>query len=141
MGRQHLVGTNKIRVVQEKGGTPLVIRIHPDLQREIDQHPSAMTFIVTAYGAPFSQAGFTSWFVERAVMAGIENRTPHGLRKAAGRRIAEAGCTAHQIMSILGHKSLSEAQKYTADARQEVLAEEAMDRLESETRTGGVKPA
>lgn len=140
MGRQHMVGANKIRVVQEKGGAPLIIRIHPDLQREIDLHPKAMTFVTTAYGAPFSANGFTQWFVEQAVLAGIEKRTPHGLRKAAGRRLAEAGCTAHQIMSILGHKSLSEAQKYTADARQEVLADEAMDRLEGETRTTGVKP-
>ena len=36
---------------------------------------------------------------------------PHGLRKAAGRRLAEAGCTAHEIMSVLGHKTLSEAER------------------------------
>ena len=29
-----------------------------------------------------------------------------GLRKAAGRRLAEAGCSTKQIMAILGHKSL-----------------------------------
>lgn len=132
MGRQHLVGPNKITVVQQKGGKRLTIRIHPDLQREIDQHPSAMTFVTTAAGAPFSEAGFTQWFVEKAVAAGVVGRSPHGLRKAAGRRLAEAGCTAHQIMSILGHSSLSEAERYTRDARQELLADEAMDRLEAE---------
>ena len=140
MGRQHLVGTNKIKVTQQKGGKPLVIRIHPLLQAEIDQCQGEMTFVTTAYGAPFSEAGFTAWFVEQAVKAGIPNRTPHGLRKAAGRHLAEAGCTAHQIMSILGHSSLAEAEKYTRSARQEHLADEAMDRLEAEPRTGGVKP-
>lgn len=138
MGRQHLVGTNKIKVVQQKGGKPLVIRIHPALQAEIDQHRGDLTFIQTAYGAPFSDTGFTSWFGERAVIAGIPNRTPHGLRKAAGRHLAEAGCTALQIMAILGHSSLGEAEKYTRSARQEVLADEAMDRLEAEPRTAGV---
>jgi integrase len=132
MGRQHMVGPNKIRVVQQKGGKRLAIRIHPDLQAEIDQHPDAMTFVTTAKGAPFTDAGFTQWFVEKAVAAGVTGRSPHGLRKAAGRRLAEAGCTAHQIMSILGHSSLSEAERYTRDARQEVLADEAMDRLEAE---------
>ena len=140
MGRQHLVGTNKIKVTQQKGGKPLVIRIHPALQAEIDQHQAAMTFITTAYGAPFSDAGFTAWFVEKAGQAGIAGRSPHGLRKAAGRHLAEAGCTAHQIMSILGHSSLGEAEKYTRSARQEHLADEAMDRLEAEPRTVGVKP-
>src|SRR5258705_9644309 len=38
---------------------------------------------------------------------------PHGLRKAAGRRLAEAGCTAHEIMAVLGHKTLAEAERYT----------------------------
>lgn len=140
MGRQHLVGSDKIKVVQQKGGKLLVIRIHPDLKREIDQHRGDLTFVITAYGAPFSEGGFTQWFVERAVMAGIIGRTPHGLRKASGRRLAEAGCTAHQIMSILGHSSLAEAEKYTRSARQEKMADEAMDRLEAEPRTAGVKP-
>lgn len=138
MGRQHLVGANKIKVVQQKGGKPLTIRIHPALQAEIDQHRGDLTFITTAYGGPFSDAGFTSWFVERAVMAGVTGRTPHGLRKAAGRHLAEAGCTALQIMAILGHSSLAEAEKYTRSARQELLADEAMDRLEGEPRTRGV---
>lgn len=140
MGRQHMVGPNRIRVIQQKGGAELVIRIHPDLLAEMALHPKAMTFVTTQYGAPFSAAGFTQWFVERAVMAGIRARTPHGLRKAAGRRLAEAGCTSHQIMSILGHKSLSEAERYTRDARQTLLADEAMDKLEAETRTPSVKP-
>jgi integrase len=52
----------------------------------------------------------------------------HGLRKSAGRSLAEAGCTAHQIMAILGHKSLAEAQRYTREADQKRLAQQAMDK-------------
>ncbi|MGB8155195.1 MAG: tyrosine-type recombinase/integrase, partial [Pseudolabrys sp.] len=55
---------------------------------------------------------------------------PHGLRKAAGRRLAEAGCTAHEIMAVLGHKTLAEAQKYTRDADQLRLAGAAITKLE-----------
>ncbi len=138
MGRQHLVGTNKIKVTQQKGGKPLVIRIHPALQAEIDQHRGDLTFVQTEYGSPFSEAGFTAWFVQKAVQAGIMGRTPHGLRKAAGRHLAEAGCTALEIMAILGHSSLAEAEKYTRSARQEHMADAAMDRLEAEQGTGGV---
>ena len=43
---------------------------------------------------------------------------PHGLRKAAARRLAEAGCSAHEIMAMTGHKSLAEAERYTRQADQ-----------------------
>ena len=55
---------------------------------------------------------------------------PHGLRKAAGRRLAEAGCTAHEIMAVLGHKTLTEAERYTREADQGRLAMEAVAKLQ-----------
>lgn len=48
---------------------------------------------------------------------------PHGLRKAAGRRLADVGCTPHEIMAVLGHKTLAEAERYTRDADQLRLLE------------------
>ncbi|MDH2383658.1 tyrosine-type recombinase/integrase [Bradyrhizobium sp. CER78] len=41
---------------------------------------------------------------------------PHGLRKTLGRRMADAGCTAHEIMAVLGHLTLAEAERYTREA-------------------------
>jgi integrase len=38
-------------------------------------------------------------------------RSPHGLRKAAAKRMAEGGCTAHQIAAVTGHKTLAEVQR------------------------------
>jgi hypothetical protein len=35
-----------------------------------------------------------------------------GLRKAALTRLAEVGCTVHQIAAISGHKTLREMQRY-----------------------------
>ena len=55
---------------------------------------------------------------------------PHGLRKAAGRLLAEAGATAKMIMSILGHTTLAEAERYTEEAYQADLAEDAVIKLE-----------
>jgi integrase len=51
---------------------------------------------------------------------------PHGLRKAAGRRLAEAGCSTNEIMSVLGHKSLAEAERYAREADQSKLATAAV---------------
>ncbi len=50
----------------------------------------------------------------------------HGLRKAAARRLAEAGCTAKQIQAITGHKTLAEVERYTRKADQVRLARKAM---------------
>src|SRR5258705_4916889 len=59
---------------------------------------------------------------------------PHGLRKAAGRRLAEAGCSANEIMSVLGHQTLAEAERYTRDADQAHLATGAFAKLEGHKR-------
>lgn len=53
----------------------------------------------------------------------------HGLRKACARRLAEAGATAPEIMSITGHKTLAEVQRYIADANRELMADSAMNKL------------
>src|SRR5215472_485397 len=54
--------------------------------------------------------------------------TAHGLRKAACRRLAEAGCSANEIAAISGHKTLREVQRYTDAADQARLARNAMAR-------------
>lgn len=128
MGRQHTRG-GRIRVKQVKGGAELWIKIHPTLAAELEQAPADLSFLLTAYGQPFTAAGFSQWFTDRAKDAGLVARTPHGLRKACGRRLAEAGCSAKQIMAILGHKTLSEAQKYIEDASQVVLGDAAIDMM------------
>jgi hypothetical protein len=61
--------------------------------------------------------------------AGLPRRCKaHGLRKAAARRLAEAGCSASEIMAITGHKTLAEVERYTRAAEQERLARQAIKR-------------
>lgn len=135
MGKQH-VKNGRISVVQVKTGHPLTIPLLPELEREIAQH-DGMTFLTTTCGKPFSVDGFGNWFREAVKQAGIEGRSPHGLRKAAGRRLAEAECTAKEIAAILGHRTLNEVARYTRDADQAKLSETAMRKLgRGETRTG-----
>jgi hypothetical protein len=42
------------------------------------------------------------------------------------RRLAEAGNTTHELMAISGHRTLSEVQRYTADADRKKLADSGM---------------
>lgn len=130
MGRQHVSG-DMIRVTQSKTGASLVIPMHPKLRAEIDASANTnhLTFVVTAWGRPFTAAGFGNWFREVCDDAGLTELSAHGVRKAAARRLAEAGCSPHQIQAITGHKSLAEVTRYTAAADQERMAREAMKRI------------
>jgi integrase len=143
MGRQH-IRNGAIEVKQQKTGTKLAIPIHPDLQRVLDATPSDhLTFLTTAFGKPFTAAGFSNWFRAACSQAGLPRGTSaHGLRKAACRRLAEAGCSANQIAAISGHKSLSEVERYTIAANQERMARMGLAKLiaEAKARTGNVKP-
>lgn len=109
-----------IRVEQVKTGAPLWLPIHPALAASIEAaSPSGLFLLMTEYGRPFTAAGFGNWFRAQCDAAEIEKGySAHGLRKAAGRRLADAGATAHQIMAVLGHRSLGEATRYTRGADQ-----------------------
>ena len=127
MGRQHIQGEAVI-VRQRKTGRTLEIPIHPTLAQILEASPSDnLTFLTTAKGTPFSPAGFGNLFREWCEEAGLPQRcSAHGLRKAACRRLAEAGCTAHQIAAISGHLSLSEIERYTRAASQSQMARAAI---------------
>jgi integrase len=60
--------------------------------------------------------------------ARLPHCSAHGLRKAACRRLAEAGCSANEIASISGHASLREVERYTKQADQARMAVNAMAR-------------
>lgn len=130
MGRQH-VQDGRLILTQRKTGTRLSLPIHAALRGELDQvQPGQLTFLLTEAGQGFSDAGFSGWFSERARMAKLpDGCTAHGLRKAAARRLAEAGCSAHQIASITGHKTLKEVERYTRAADQQGLATSALARI------------
>lgn len=120
---------------QRKTDARLAIPITPELREAIDATPCGhLTYLVTEFGKPFTDAGFGNWFRDRADEAGLKNCSAHGLRKAAARILAEAGRSAHEIMSITGHKSLAEVERYTRAAAQEHLARGAIGAL------SGTKP-
>jgi integrase len=136
MGRQHL-RNGAISVRQQKTGASLEIPIHQELQKTFDATPGEhLTFLVTEFGKPFTSAGFGNWFRERCDEAGLKHCSAHGLRKAACRRLAEAGCTAHQIAAISGHASLREVERYTKAVDQARLAKDAINKEQLRTSSG-----
>jgi integrase len=95
--------------------TPLVdIPILPDLA-EVLPPPDGRPFVDR------SPVGLGNSMRRWAAAAGLgdadakgRHLTLHGLRKALGRRLAEAGASPHVIMAMLGHETISAAQVYTS---------------------------
>jgi integrase len=135
MGRQD-VHKGAIKVRQLKTGAELNIPVHAALAETIagTRLIGTATFLTTQFGQPFTAAGFGNWFRDQCNAAGLPHCSAHGLRKAAARRLAEAGCTAHEIAAVTGHASLREIQRYTKAADQTRLAVAAMDKVR--TRIG-----
>jgi hypothetical protein len=86
-----------------------------------------LTYIVTAAGQPRSKYGLGNDFSKWATEAGLPARCRlHGLKKSALARLAEDGATAHELMAISGHRTLTEVQRYTEAAEKLRLADSAM---------------
>jgi hypothetical protein len=58
-----------------------------------------------------------------------EQCVTHGPRKAAARRLDEAGCSANESAAITGHLTLKEVGRYTKSAEQRTLAAARIERL------------
>jgi integrase len=105
----------------------LTLPVLPVLQQVIDATPSKhLTFLVSAYGKPYTIAGFGIRFREWCNKAGLVHCTAHGLRKAGATLAAENGATPAQLMAIFGWSDIKQAEHYTRKADQKRLASDSM---------------
>jgi integrase len=125
---------NAIEVVQEKTGATLWIPVHAALKAELDEWKKtaqAVTILVNTKGQPWKpeslRRNFSEMMRSKEEMRGL---VFHGLRKAAAARLAEAGCSTHEIAAITGHKTLAMIELYSRGASQRKLASAAILRLE-----------
>jgi Phage integrase family len=101
-------------------------------------------WLLDGNGNSFTEAAFSHWFADRCDEAGLPKKqrpngewvrlcTPHGLRKRCLTDMAERGLTPHEIMSISGHLTLKEIDRYTKMADRARNARAAMNKM----ATGG----
>jgi integrase len=104
---------------RHKTGVEVDMAVSEDLERALAASPRKhVCVLITEWGKPFTVDGFSGWMRDAIGAAGITDLTcrPHGLRKTLGRLLADAGCSAHDIMAALGHTTLAEAERYTREA-------------------------
>jgi integrase len=127
MGWQHVKG-KWIAVRQEKTDTPLMLKMHPELERILAAVPrSNLTFLVTDRGAAFSAAGLSNWFGKRCRAAGVSHCTAHGLRKLALTRRANAGASTEMLKAFGGHKTSKNVEPYIRAVNQARLDEQGLE--------------
>jgi integrase len=134
LGRQ-MVRDGWLHFVEAKGRgrkpKQRALPILPDLQATIAATPSGhLTYLVTAFGKPYTPEGFGNWFRRQCNAAGLPHCSAHGLRKAGATIAAENGATEHQLMAIFGWDSPKQAALYTRAANRRKLAGGAMHLLE-----------
>ncbi|RHZ92844.1 site-specific integrase [Cereibacter sphaeroides] len=111
----------------KRGSAPVSMPMLPQLiVAARAQKVQGVTYLLTDYGKPFSTAESLRNRVRKwCAAAGIEGKSSHGIRKAAGELLAEAGCSQHQIMAIMAHTQAKTSEIYTKGAQRRVLAADA----------------
>ena len=132
----------------------LKVRILPELQAALDAMPrsdNGLTFLTTDRSRPFaSAAAFGNKFADWCRAAGLKpvlcddgklrSFRAHGLRKAALRALAHAGCTDEEMMSVSGHSDARQLREYLNEVDHERMADAAMDKVAAKTETSTYKP-
>jgi len=98
----------------------------------------ALLYVVDERGRSFGQReeAFSKEFRAALNRAGLCDLHYHGLRHTAATALANAGCPAHYIMSITGHRTLAMVQRYTKRADQKRNARAAMAMIDRMSSTG-----
>lgn len=117
---------------KKKVGRVLRVPVTPELKEALDEAKrtaNGLTIISKSTGEPMTTRNFRMQIMNAALRVGCKAAPVHGLRKSAAIRLAQAGASTHEIMSITGHSSMGMVELYTQAVSQEQLAERAIARL------------
>ena len=123
-----------------KRQVPVELPVHVRLKQILDNAVRESTIIaVNSRGAPWTQSGFRASFFKllkklRADGAIGDGLTFHGLRHTVGKALAEVGCDARTIASVLGQQSEAAARIYADEEDRRKRASAAIRKLERRRR-------
>lgn len=139
-GRQHIENgylTYTQKKNEKNNPVTLCLPILPELAEAIDAMPREnLTFLVNAYGKPFTEKGFGNKMRDWCDAAGLPDCSAHGLRKAGAANAAENGATASELMAMFGWRDINQAQLYTRKAEQKKLATNSMHKITGRDKSG-----
>lgn len=129
-------GSSITIAAQGKTGARVVVPCLPELQSALNAADRRAVVICTRPdGHAWKERHFKGIFMQTRKRLGLPDDLHfHGLRHSAAARMAEAGCSPHEIAAITGHKSLSMVSRYTQQVSQDSLAKAAITRLRNNPR-------
>jgi integrase len=140
MGPQHVKNGSMV-LRQRKTSKDLDIPILPPLQDVINASKIGhLTYITTAFGKPFSDAGFGNRFRDWCDAADLKHCSAHGLRKSGATIAANLGATDEQLMALFGWQSRRQVATYTRGADQKKNAVEAASRIAAALKANNIVP-
>ena len=132
-----------IRLRQSKTGRRVVIRVGAPLKAMLDATPRRSPIMLTStHGQPWTTNSFQVAWSRACKATGIVGVTFHDLRGTAVTRLAIAGCTESEIVTITGH-SLRGARAILDTHylnRDPALGESAITKLETRTNSPNCAP-
>ena len=122
--------TFQVQKGRNKAVKILTLPILPPLREALDAGSvGEETYLITERGRPHGSGdSFGNWFRDRCREAGLQECSPHGLRKVAAVQCAEAGASEHELMALFGWDDPGMARKYTRMAAQKRLAASASEK-------------
>lgn len=111
----------------------LWIPVHPRLREALNAWTKTGHHLFNSSKGTLYCSNMLYRLLRRAIEdAGLSSKcVAHGLRKSAARLLAEAGCSAREIMAITGHETLEQVEFYTEAVSQVALAKKAMAKFET----------
>jgi integrase len=144
LGKQHISKPSDefphgvITIDTEKTGTRVTIPVLPELAEIIAAGPTGELLIIASKkGQPLRKEVVGNLFKEACRTAGI-NKSAHGIRKAAGTRVANNGGTVATLEAIFGWEGGQMAAVYTKSADRRKLAADHMEKM---SKTGTSIPS
>lgn len=135
LGRDHEVQRDGMAWLEwqpgKKGSAPVSLPMLPPLlEATRAAKVVGQTYLLTEHGRPFkSPEGLRNRIVKWLDAAGLNGLSSHGIRKAVGELLAEAGCTQYQVMAIMAHTQAKTSEIYTKGARRRAMSIDAMQAL------------
>lgn len=117
----------RIKVVQEKTSEKIDVPAHPALRSELALKPRQFMMLLNERGKPYTSEALGQYLADAIDEAKLpDDCVVHGLRKTAARKLAEAGCSEDEIMSVTGHRTAQMVRLYVRGARRSKMADSAV---------------
>lgn len=122
----------KFRLFKNRNRTPvdIEIAIHPILEAVLSTHKvTALTYLVTEFGKPFSVKGLGNRISDWWRQAGMGHLTSHSVRKGLATDVAHNEATDSMLEAMFGWKDGKTSKIYTRNAERARLARQTVSRI------------